>query len=715
MLSHPSILLRRLLPVALLVCVAVGIQATQSRSQQPNAPDPSQATDAVPERDDRTQDRAAADGQDPADVPPAPIFRSGINFIRVDVIVTDRDGNHVTDLDASDFEIYEDDELQSVETFELVEIGAVPEPGARPATRIATRADEEREASRNDVRVVVIFFDDYHVRFINGQRAGLMLTEFLRNNLLPTDLVGIMYPLTPVSELRLTRNHEAVAAAVERFFGRKYSYEPMNAFEDQYASYPTELIERIRNQVSLSALNGLMIHLGGLRDGRKNVLLVSEGYTNYLPPQLRENMGQVNPAALDPFAAENSFEERLQFFSDGDMNVRIREVYQAANRFNTSIYALDPRGLAIGEYDVSQPSIAPVTSERMLRTTQTTLYLLSEQSDGRAIVNQNDLTPGLQQMMRDSNAYYLLGYRSSWSPTDGRFHEIDVRVKRDGIQVRSRAGYWAVTERDAERALTPSRAEPPKAVDVALSALAEPRRGHLVRTWVGTSRGADGRTRVTFVWEPTRTASGGDDPTRVLLTAMGDAGGAFYRGRVPDPAVGAGRGLAGSQQRSEAELTMATFDADPGVMQISVAVESEGGEVLDRDRDEIDVPDFSSGELVLSTPAFVRARNNLEWQDLVDDWDAVPTVSREFRRTERLLLRVEAYALGTEAPRVEAWLLNRRGDRMYPLAVQPAEDGHPHQVDVQPTSLPPGEYVIELTATASNSETTRLVAFRLRS
>ena len=714
MLSRPSISRRWSLPVALFTLFAIGASAT-TPPPQVDLQDPSQGGGAaVQSGSDQDQGGAEADQQSQPDAVPIPTFRSDINLIRVDAIVTDGDGNHVTDLDATDFEIYEDGEPQTVETFELVEISALPEQGARPASRIATWADEEREAARNDVRVVVIFFDDYHVRFGNGQRASQSVTEFLRNNLLPTDMVAVMYPLTPVTALRLTRNHEAVIEQVEAFFGRKYDYEVRNAFEEQYWQYPTELIEQIRNDVSLSALNGLMVHLGGLRDGRKSVLLVSEGYTNYLPPQLRGVQGQFNPAAVDPGAAENRFEGTLQVFQDSDMFLRIRELYQAANRFNTSIYALDPRGLALDEYDMSQPNVAPATNRRMLRTTQDTLYVLSEQSDGRAIVNRNDLMPGLQQMMRDSSAYYLLGYRSSRSPTDGRFHEIDVRVTRDGVDVRSRPGYWALTERDVERALRPS-AEPPKAVDVALSALAEPRRGHSVRTWVGTSRGADGRTRVTFVWEPARALLGSDAPARVLLTAMGDTGGAFFRGRVPEPASGSGRGLAGSQQSLEMAQTVATFDADPGLMQISVAVEGESGEVVDRDREEIDVPDFFSGELVFSTPAFVRARNTLEWRDLVDDWDAVPTVAREFRRTERMLLRFEVYAPGTDVPRVEAWVLNRSGGRMYPLVVQPTDGEHPFQIDIQPTSLPPGEYVIELRAAASGMETTQLVAFRLRS
>ena len=707
MVSRPSILTPRWIVLAMLLTIVV----VTGHAQQPAPALPDDAQQAPRDQPDPAVDP----DQDEPQTEPVPVFRSEINFIRVDTIVTDDDGNHVADLDVSDFEVYEDGELQTVETFDRVEIGAVPEPGARPPTQLSNRNDDEREAARSDVRVFVIFFDDYHVRFENAQRASMQLTQFLENNLRPADLVAVMYPLTPVSELRFTRNHRSVISQVEDFFGRKYDYEPRNMFEQQYWQYPVETVELVRNQVSLSALNGLMVRLGGLREGRKSVLLVSEGYTNYVPPQLRNTDGQYNPYRFDPNAAESVYERTHQLFTDAGLVLRLRRLFQAANRFNTSIYSLDPRGLAMGEYDLSQPDIAYRTNRRVLRTTQDTLHVLSEQTDGRAIVNRNDLVPGLQQMMRDSSAYYLLGYTSSGAPIDGRFHEIEVRVKRDDVQVRSRKGYWAVTERDVERALSTEADAPPRAVDVALSALAAPFRGHTIRTWVGTSRGENGQTRVTFVWEPTEVQAGSEEPARVLLTAVGNAGGAFYRGRVPEPSAGAGRGLAGAASNAGAAVTMATFEAEPGEMQLSVAVESETGEVLDRDRDEIDIPDFTGVDLELSTPAFIRTRNALQWRELVDDWDAVPAVSRDFRRTERLLLRFEAYAPGTVVPSVEAWLLNRGGDQMFPLIVQPDEDGRRHQVDIRPTGLPPGDYVVELKATAADEEVTRLVAFRLGS
>ncbi len=693
----------RLLSLLLGAFILVPAAAVHTQQEEPTPAAPSGA------------DTAADDAQEQP-----PIFRTGINFIRVDVIVTDDDGNHVRDLEAADFQVFEDGEPQTIESFQRVEITGVPAPDAEPARAIVNNYDEEREAQRTDTRIFVVFFDDYHVRWSNGVRAGRALADFLRTSLNPTDMVGIMHPLTPLSEVRVTRNHEAVIEAAENFYGRKFDYEPTNMFEQRYAHYPTEVVERLRNEVSLSALEGLMVRLGSLREGRKNVLLISEGYSNYVPPQHRSGNAEFAPLGggqVDP--RMQHYEETVQFFSDQGLTFDLRDVYTAANRFNTTIYALDPRGLAVGEYDVSQPLVDRRTDDRMLRSTRDTLYVLASETDGRTIVNTNNLQPGLRQMVRDSSAYYLLGYNSSRSPTDGKYHEIEVRVARDDIDVRHRQGYWALTERDVERALTTAVFEPPKAVDTALASLAQPRRGgRPVRTWIGTTRGDNGRTRVTFLWEPAGTGRrGGETPARVLLTALSDTGGPSYRGRVPEGGSRAGRGT--NRRRAAADEPPAEarveFEAEPGTLQLSLAVEDEAGEVIDRDRQEIEIPDFTGTELVLSTPSFVRARNHREWQALVDDWAATPTASREFRRTERVLIRFEAYAPGTERPEVKARLLNRGGELIHPLDVEQADEARPYQVDLRPVHLPPGDYVVELAATSPTGDVTQLVAFRLRS
>ena len=139
-----------------------------------------------------------------------------------------------------------------------------------------------------------------------------------------------------------------------------------------------------------------------------------------LPPQMRGPIatmpGVGNPNRNNPFAGENNMDEdRAQFMGELDVQSELQQVFDAANRSNTAIYAVDPRGLSTGEFDI-QDNIGMRTSQDSLRQTQNTLRMLADETDGRAIVNRNDLAKGMKQIVRDSSAYYLLGYNSTQSP-----------------------------------------------------------------------------------------------------------------------------------------------------------------------------------------------------------------------------------------------------------------------------------------------------------
>ena len=453
----------------------------------------------------------ATEGQ-AAQPPPAqqeqrpPVIRRGVSYVSVDVIVTDSKGNPVLDLKPQDFEVFEEGKPQKVESFQVIKVGQ--DSTAPVPSQIRTQADIEREAERADVRIFAFLLDDYHVR--RGSSMGVRdpLTKFVQEHVAPTDLVGVMYPLTPVTDFNLSRNRDALASAFKGFLGRKFEYEPRNSFEERYAYYPAETVERIRNEVTLSALRALVTHLGGLREGRKAVILVSEGFSNTLPPQLNDPVaampGVGNPYRNRPSAGrETPGQTTREFFAQTDLMSELREVYAAANRANTSIYTLDPRGLAPFEFDINE-GVDTGTDRVAAQTTRDTLYTLAAETDGRAIINRNDLDAGLRQIVRDSSAYYLLGYNSTQSPTDGKFHAIRVRVKRPGVQVRARKGYWAYSAEDAARATRSAAASGGSSVapdvDRALASLAAPR-SRPVRTWVGTARAEDGSTRVTFTWD----------------------------------------------------------------------------------------------------------------------------------------------------------------------------------------------------------------------
>jgi VWFA-related protein len=714
------------IPAPLVAGLLAAAMTVPAAGQAPPGQQPNPTPPAQPAAQDPTPQQQPERAQQPP-------LRSGINFVRVDVIVTDKQGNPVLDLKPEEFTVAEDGKPQSVQSFSVVKIDQVAQLEVDPPAEIRTLDQELREAARPDVRLFVLLLDDYHVRRGNDMAVRKPLIEFIQTQLAPADMVAIMYPLTSVTELHFSRNHDSLVRAIEKFEGRKFDYLPRNQFEEQYAYYPAATVERIRNQVTMGALKGAAVRMGGLREGRKSIIFVSEGFTSTLPPQLNDPVAAMprvgNTARNNPGLTTS---DTAEFFNSTDLLSDMREVFDTANRQNTSIYAVDPRGLAAFAYDINE-GVGPTTDSKHLTATVDTLRILADNTDGRAIVNRNDLATGMKQIVRDASGYYLLGYSSSQAPTDGKFHEIKVRVTRRGLDVRARKGYWAYTTEDVARASAPPAPEAPTAVTAALSSIAEPSRGRPARFWVGTSRGDSGASRVTFAWEPIAQQPAGAASqgaperaaARVLLTATAPDGRPLFRKRVPEegnsaaaqvvspaPAAGA-TSTAGSTPRPAASAGgTATFDVPPGQVQLRMVVEDDRGQVMDSATQELTVPDFTKVEVSLSSPRVYRARTVREIQALKGAATTAPTAERSFSRADRMLVRVDAYAPGNDVPAITARLLNRAGQAMSDVPVQ---SGQPGQGDIELglSSLAAGDYLIEINAKTSSGTAQQLVAFKI--
>jgi len=702
----------------LLALAADGVAQQPSTSPAPQQPAQQPAKPAA-------QQPAQQPAPPPADQPAQPpVFRAGINYVRVDVIISDKNGNPVADLQAADFDVSEDGKPQKIDTFKLIKLdGGTAESLKEPPKEIRNDFDEESEAARDDVRLFAIFLDDYHVRRGASMAVRGQLMQFIQTQMGPSDMVGVMYPLEATASVRMTRNHSAVARGLQQFLGRKFEYEPKNQFEEKYAHYPTEIVERVRNQVSLSALKALIVHMGSLKEGRKSLILVSEGYTNIIPPQMRNADAQMpgfgNPAAGNSQAGVNDInEDRASWTAGLDMDSDLREIYDTANRNNVAIYAVDPRGLPGFEFDINE-GIGLQTDSKYLSSTMDTLRVLAENTDGRAIVNRNDIAVGMRQITRDSSAYYLIGYNSSQVPSDGKFHDIKVRVKRPGVQVRARRGYWALNQEETARALAPAKPAVPKPVEAAIAnAVVRPSRASVVRSWVGMSRGENGKTRVTYIWEPLPKAPGDrprEEPARVSLMAIAPDGSPYFRGKVPGVALASSAPPAAGAAPASRGPSRVSFDVNPGKIQLRVSVEGAASQVLDSETREISVPDLTSALATLGTPFVLRARTAREFQQLKTDADAVPMATREFSRIEHLLVRVPTYGPGGTTPTLRVRLLNRAGAAMNELHPEPGPKPGEQQIDLSLAALPPGEYVLEIKAGDQDGDATELVGFRVTS
>ena len=147
-----------------------------------------------------------------------------------------------------------------------------------------------------------------------------------------------------------------------------------------------------------------------------------------------------------------------------------------------------------------------------------------------------------------------------------------------------------------------------------------------------------------------------------------------------------------------------------------ITVEGASGGTLDSEIRDIEVPDFTTPQVTLSTPRLYRARTLPELRSITADANAVPAAGREFSRTERVLIRFSAYAPGTERAEATAVLLNRGGTKItdVPVTVS-AIAGTTHEITLSLATVPAGEYLVEVTAKSATGEAKTLIPFRVTS
>src|SRR3954471_15666860 len=258
----------------------------------------------------------AAAGPAPASPQQPPVFRAGTNQVRVDVTVLNRKGDPVTDLTKDDFEIREDGAVQSIDNLKLIEAtGAAPDDDTSLSIRSTYHA--AAEAARDDIRVFVIFWDEYHIgEMAPAIRARAALSNFVQFAFGSTDLVALVDQLTPSDAIKFTRDRRELADDVHKLRGRQGVYMPARSAMEEAQMYRARDLEMLRSQVTASALDATIAFLGSIKEGRKSILFVSQ------------TIGRVGASAMDTTSW-------------------LANAIRMANANNTSIYTLDPRGLDI--------------------------------------------------------------------------------------------------------------------------------------------------------------------------------------------------------------------------------------------------------------------------------------------------------------------------------------------------------------------------------
>jgi len=669
-----------------------------------------------------------------------PRFRAGANLVRADVYVS-TDGEAITDLKPEDFVVFEDDKLQTVENFELIRAReAVPQHERRDVNNTRDMRQQVDDAAR----VFTLFFDPLYTSSSGSYYLQKPLVEAFDKLIGPDDMVGAMTPDMPPSTITYSSRTESIERFVTKYWmwGQRDLRWPTfnlpggspndNVRNDEFAGisacYPppdnenrgiaAKMIARLKEQKTLRALESLVVHLEGLKDERKFVMVFTEGWPLHGPdPELSkvlEGRGPLpDPITTDPATGRIRPQggpepvngdprswaacERLRIeLAQVDHERDFQRLLQRANRANVTFYPVDARGLLVFDRPTAFDTL-PSDDQAMLRRRHGFLEEMAGQTDGFAVLNTGHVAQGLQKIFRDAGSYYLLSYYSTNQRLDGRFRRIRVEVKRPGTDVRARPGYLAPTEAEARAAgaaMSTSSASPlPPTVSRALDSLA-PTRGNLPARMQAT--GGLGSIGAIIEFD-----------AATLKQAEWMTGGTLRVSFDPDDRTGT----------IPPTLTMAI---EPG--QRSVTVDAPGTLAAGTYLVRADlIPRGSRLPLQLSTPVVVAPADAsigsaaLAYRRGPSTGLAyVPTADARFRRTERLRVEVPIKGEGIGAI---GQLLTRDGKAM-PLAVtylhrrDPGTGRSYGQAEVILSPLAAGEYVLEVTFTDGGQN--RAVAYGFR-
>jgi VWFA-related protein len=414
-----------------------------------------------------------------ADASPAPegTIKVEVRQVLVPVIVTDKDGHHVTGLTRADFQVFEDGVEQkisgfSVEDAELTAPVATPEAGTAAeavARQVAPPAPVHTQAAPAR-RTYLICIDSLHAAFANLVYVRQALTKLFQSER-PGDALYAVLALGTSTELvqDTTSDPEKVLQAVEsKDFQKLYLASQKSSVQTDLVDFrrnldqiraacdagepecmrkvqlPSEASQiaaqdRVYGMAFLSQFHSAVKELSRTT-GRRTIVLISDGFQ--LVP------GKMAFELLVSYFPEFRFSalrtvERMQ---DLDPILRL-----AANS-NIPIYTIDSRGLYTSPYfDASNSGGSPKLMPAVLGIMESnaseaggTLSEIAAATGGTAFHNSNDILIGLKRAFADGREYYMLAYVPGNPNADGKFHAISVRLRDKKLSVKAKRGYWAV-------------------------------------------------------------------------------------------------------------------------------------------------------------------------------------------------------------------------------------------------------------------------------
>jgi VWFA-related protein len=635
-----------------------------------------------------------------------PTFRGSIQSVRVDLYAT-HDGKPVTDLRRDEIQVFEDGTQQSIQNFEQISFAA---PAGTGKTAPSGQNGESGEALTNPrSRLFVVFVPGRSTSPTASVLTQLRvpLIRHVNSLLGPDDLVAVMTPDTRIGDLKFYRRLPADA----RTWFEELPDDPRHTLWDIcYPSYVpgspnAEMKARLRELLTFEALDALIAYLGDVREERKHVLLLSDGFRQYYRnPKLGvgvidEGRNQAGPSGVTQRPGDTTAsvsprqcESDLADLGSLEHASRLDEIGAHARRNNVAFYPIYPAGLNPPNSNRGRGFGGANFKNRSPSERQSALKELAEDTGGVPILNTKDIEGHLDKVMTATSAYYLIGYSPTNTTVDGRYRRISVKVSRPGIQVRARHGYVALPPIEARALPLIDTSRAPVPIEVAMGPLSVARSTAVNVRTASWTRGTGSGASISSLWvvaevEPQFRPRSATTAT-AELTLRPVRGGQTISRRID---VGSDGSLVFDLQ-DDASLAAGDYS-------MQLALTSGGDEpVGEFGRLSVSSAQSPLGEALILRRGVATAQRYVRTADL------------RFQRTDRLRLELSTDAPGTPS----AVLRDRRGAAL-PVPVQlndrPDESGAFRWivVDVPLISLAPGDYAVEVTHAGAS----RMTAFRL--
>jgi VWFA-related protein len=653
---------------------------------------------------------------------PQATFRGGTDLVQVDVSVLDGRRHPVRGLTASDFTIFEDGQPRDIQAFTEVYLPDRLQPRDASWTREVPSDVATNQAAHEEGRLVIILLDrtiplgepTITARRIagaaidqlgSGDLAAVVSTSNGAVQNLTTDRARLRRAISE-SDLSSDISDEAkgIEAAVFGLTGRSWS--TLNDGRCQCGLCVLETITRVADAVQGAS-------------GRRKVLF-------FIGSDVLLQTADAPGRPSNDVGCQNRVKDARE------------AMFTAVDRANLTIHTLDPSGLvnvnpstrasstlrpASGMFGAA--SLAAGTADHLQR--QGNLQVLPDRTGGRAVMNTNGPDLAVPEMFRESDSYYLIGFRPADRAANGKFHRITVKTARRGLDVRARSGYTAavavnpvdatapraaVTEpvREALTGLLPAGATP---IEVNASTFAIPgTRGAAIVLTVGVGA---------FASDPSGgTGAPRGSPLEIVVTAFDPAG--RPKGMARQTLELSWPESAAAERRLDA---LSRLDLPPGEYEVRVAVS--GSTRTASVFSYVTVPAFATALLSLSNIVVGATAGTLTApRDFLSPLlPVVPTARREFARADRFLAFFRIYQ-GTArhdplAPvRMQSTIVDARGTVVATEAstLDPGQfatgRAADHYLSVPLATLAPGDYLLKVETTMGARVAGRAMRFSVR-